>query len=86
MGIPIITSANQNHGPEFSYLVNGYNSLIVSGALNMYVETINGFIAETKLQETLRFGLAQSLENFNIDIMVANYLAGIGVIMGKVHE
>lgn len=29
MGVPIITTADQNHGPEFSYLIDGYNSVIV---------------------------------------------------------
>ena len=85
MGIPIITSKNQNHGPEFSYLVDGYNGLIVPDSPSMYVQAINRVIKETELQQSLQFGLAQSLENFNIDIMTENYLAGLEEILGEAH-
>ncbi len=85
MGVPIITSINQNHGPEFSYLKNGYNSVIVQDSPSMYVEAINRVMKETELQKSLQFGLAKSLENFNIDIMTENYLAGLEEILGEVH-
>ena len=83
MGIPIITSASQNHGPEFSYLINNVNSLIVPDLPNMYVEAIKRMIGDTNLKNSLQLGLAKSAQDYNIDIMVSNYLFGIKVICGN---
>ena len=83
MGVPIITTADQNHGPEFSYLIDGYNSLIVANSRSMFVQAIVRIINDTDLQKSLQFGLAESMKNNSIDVMVANYLGGINVILGK---
>jgi len=83
MGVPIITTADQNHGPEFSYLIDGYNSLIVPNSRSEFIQAIVRIINDTDLQKTLQFGSAESLKNYNIDIMVANYLGGINSILGK---
>jgi glycosyltransferase involved in cell wall biosynthesis len=80
MGTPIITSASQNHGPEFSYLINNVNGLIVPDLPNMYVEAIKRMIWDTNLKNSLQLGLAKSVQDYNIEIMVSNYLSGIKVI------
>lgn len=77
MGVPIITTADQNHGPEFSYLIDGYNSVIVPNSRSEFVQAILRIINDTDLQKTLQFGSAESLKSYSIDIMVANYLGGI---------
>jgi glycosyltransferase involved in cell wall biosynthesis len=86
MGIPIITSLNQCHSPEFSYLENEENCLIVKHDLQQYADAIYRLSTEPALRKKLGVGLRTSLDSFSIEIMVKNFLLGIESCLGQHYE
>jgi len=77
LGVPLIVSSNQNHGPEFSYLQNGYNCIIIEDRIDEYVQAVLRLGNDPMLQRVLSRGMKESLGLYGINQMTNNFLDGI---------
>ena len=77
LGVPLIVSSNQNHGPEFSYLQNGYNCIIVEDRIDEYVRAVLRLGNDPMLQKVLSRGMKESLDLYGTNQMTNNFIDGI---------
>jgi glycosyltransferase involved in cell wall biosynthesis len=76
-GTPIVTCRDAPHSPEFEYLVDGRNALIVDGGLPEYVEAVVRLLTSKELAATLSSGCVDSAAVYTLDAMVDRFTTGI---------
>lgn len=75
--VPIITTPDPFHPPEFEYLQSGVNSLVsVAVSAESYSKTIIQGLEPT-LRENLKLGCAESSSIYSLQNMVEQFVAGI---------
>jgi glycosyltransferase involved in cell wall biosynthesis len=77
IGVPIIASKFENHGPEFSYLVHEFNCLITDGKIGSFADSIETLLKNHKYREKLVTGAISSGFKYSIESMVSNYVQAI---------
>ncbi len=77
IGVPIIVSKLENHGPEFSYLVHEFNSLITDGKTSSFADSIEILLKNHEYREKLVRGVIFSGSQYSIENMVSNYTKAI---------
>lgn len=76
-GIPMITTADALHSPEFGYLEDGTNGLVIPGDESAYADEVNALILNPDRLGLLSKASLKSAEKFTLDNMVSNYVDGI---------
>ena len=76
---PILTTDCGQHSPEFVYLENRVNALILDneGRADSYAEQILTFIRDTQLSEKVRQGCRLSASQYTIDDTASRFVSGI---------
>jgi glycosyltransferase involved in cell wall biosynthesis len=75
---PIITTTNNGiHSPEFSYIANGNNGMVVDCMPGEYNKAVKRVMDDDEFLRKLRTGCAASAEIYTIEKMVGNFTAGI---------
>lgn len=82
MGLPLITTRNNNHGPEFSYLESGVNSIVTDFDLECYVSAVVDVLSDQNRMKTLVDGCLICSNEYSIENMTANFAGGIVQCLG----
>ncbi|WP_433783373.1 glycosyltransferase family 4 protein [Actinomycetospora sp. CA-101289] len=79
LGLPVVTKYGPNHSPEFEYLEDGYNSILLadgSSPKEMASQCLRA-LADPTLIARLRLGAKSSGEAITLDAMVENFAQGV---------
>jgi len=76
-GIPIATTSEARHGPEFAYLKDGQNSIIARGDPSSYARAIIKLLSDSKVHARLCFNAKQNASQYSLRNMVENFVEGI---------
>lgn len=79
LATPIVTTNAANHSPEFDYLRDGENSVILRGdqtAPELAAQIVR-ILTDPKFLAQLTRGCIESAETFTLEAMVENFLEGI---------
>lgn len=79
LGLPMVTCQLSNHGPEFSYLLDGHNGLVARDAAipaEFATHTIR-LLSDGEMLAKLQRGCASAAMEFTIGGMAENFAAGI---------
>ena len=82
METPLITTVQDFHGPEISYLENGKNGLITSDNLDEYTNTVVNLLISKKYIPMAEY-CRSSAEKYTVKNMVENFKSGIINCLGK---
>jgi L-malate glycosyltransferase len=82
-GLPFLTTAGPNHGPEISYLRDGYSGLITSHDPAAYAEAVVKVLSDPSLAKRLAEGAMLSGQDYSIQAMVENFRSGILECLGE---
>ncbi|WP_374240803.1 glycosyltransferase family 4 protein [Zoogloea sp.] len=74
---PIATFASAKHGPEFAYLVNRKNAIVVESDLDQYVEAILKALSDNKIYAQLLEGCRDRANEITLERMVKRFTFGI---------
>jgi glycosyltransferase involved in cell wall biosynthesis len=72
-GVPTLTRAGQQHGPEVEYILNGENGLILPEDTDQFYMALDGFLDDKPLQKRLASGAAKSAGALTMDSMVGAF-------------
>jgi len=75
-GLPIITTTDPHHPPEFEYLLNGTNSLITRESESEYSNGVLEALLRP-LNERLQSGAKLSSTKYSIESLVSNFNSGV---------
>jgi glycosyltransferase involved in cell wall biosynthesis len=82
-GLPFLTTEGPSHGPEISYLRDGYNGLITAHDPAAYAEAVIRVLQDSALSQRLRRGASECAQEYTIEGMVENFRRGILECLGK---
>lgn len=85
-GLPVFTTHQAEHSPEIDYLQNGYNGMLSDLNLEHYAELVASTLASPELLASLQRNALASSEQFSIENMAQNFLAGIQSFMSHPHR
>lgn len=75
--LPLFTTNSSAHGPEIEYLQQGMNGVSVEQDVELYSNAVAEYlISDAKLRRLIE-GCKASAQEFSLDLMVANFTAGI---------
>ena len=83
-GLPLIASHLTTHPPEISYVVSGYNGLLVPHNAAALATGVRQVLSDSLLLETLAKGARESGSKYTMDAMVSNYRAGVVQCLAQV--
>ncbi|MBL0711382.1 MAG: glycosyltransferase family 4 protein [Colwellia sp.] len=76
-GVPMITTSDALHSPEYDYLDNGTNGLVTEGTSLAYSDAIIGLLSNgTNLKKMKEAALLDS-EKYTVEAMARNFTQGI---------
>ena len=83
-GVPMITTEDSLHSPEYDYLKDGYNGVVVKSKSDYikYSNAILKCLEDKKLLGDLKVNCLKSSEIYSIDSMVSNFRLGILTALG----
>jgi glycosyltransferase involved in cell wall biosynthesis len=76
-GLPLVATQLTTHPPEISYVVSGYNGLLVPHTAAALSAGVGQVLSDPSLLQTLAKGAAESGSKYTMDAMVSNYRAGV---------
>jgi glycosyltransferase involved in cell wall biosynthesis len=78
-GTPIVTTAYPLHSPEFAYIENGSNGVVVDNweSPEAYADAVAEVLTDKNLHEKLVRGAKLSLSNFSIENMARRFAEGV---------
>lgn len=76
-GLVTITVVDSRHGPEFAYLNNGINSIVVDGDVEKYVDVVVGLIRDEVRMRSLREAALSDSDKYTVESMAASFVDGI---------
>ena len=76
---PIVTTSDLGHGPEFDYLENNINGIVVSAYnnLNAYAQEVIRLLQDQERINILRSGCKKARSIFTLEKMVENFAVGV---------
>lgn len=77
MQTPIVTTAGTHHAPEFSYLADRVNAVIVDDNETAMRNALREILDDQVLQEKLRAGCRESADQFSIEAMAGQFRDGV---------
>jgi glycosyltransferase involved in cell wall biosynthesis len=75
--LPILATRVYTHPPEISYVIDGYNGLVVPKEARAFADSILRVLSDPSLMERLRKGAQESGTKYTMEAMVENYRMGI---------
>jgi glycosyltransferase involved in cell wall biosynthesis len=76
-GLPVVTTDAPVHSPEIDYVVHGQNGLVVEYDLAAYAQAVCALLDDPTRLQYLAARARESAELNSLDVMVANFCAGI---------
>lgn len=78
-GVPLVASASARHPPEFGYLEDGVNSVIVDdgGDPRVYGDAVADLLLDTARRRTLAEACRREAPDYHLDVMVENFTDGV---------
>lgn len=76
-GRPIITTNHPSHSPEFEYLVDGENSMIVDHDVEKYARSVLHLLLDSQRLGAMQMKARQGAEALSIDNMIERFKTGI---------
>lgn len=76
-GIPMATTFEARHGPEFAYLNHGRNCIVIRGDSDNYARRIIALLSGSEEYEHLCAGARESASRYTLKNMVARFADGI---------
>ena len=85
LGVPIVTTKCEGHGPEIEYFQEGKNGVMVDPPDNpqLYAQAIIDLFRNESARLSLVQGCLDSSSKFSIDHMVENFANGIDLALAK---
>ncbi|PFL70511.1 group 1 glycosyl transferase [Priestia megaterium] len=79
LGVPLVTTSANNHGPEIDYIESGKNGLIVnsSDVKKAYVENVVLLLENEQMRKRYANKCIEDSEKYTIEKMVKNYSSGL---------
>lgn len=76
---PMVTCALPYHSPEFAYLENGVNGVVVKDAENVkaYAQAVVGLLCDGRLRLGLVAGAAQARARYSVEAMADRFAEGV---------
>jgi glycosyltransferase involved in cell wall biosynthesis len=82
-GRPVITRDSTLHGPEFEYIRDGENGLVVGGELAAFIRTLADFVDSPGRQRALAEGALASRDALGIERMARAFDDGVRSVLGS---
>ena len=79
--IPIVTMLREYHAPEFDYLRNSSACLAVSGTSRNFIDAVIELLNNPGKIQLMRETCEAEREGYTLEIMVDNFMDGIGSIL-----
>jgi glycosyltransferase involved in cell wall biosynthesis len=76
-GVPMATTLEARHGPEFAYLKDGQNGIVTSGGADIYARRIIGLLSDSAEYRRLCAGAEESAKHYTLENMVNRFAEGI---------
>ncbi|WP_295750812.1 glycosyltransferase family 4 protein [Undibacterium sp.] len=76
-GIPMATTLEARHGPEFAYLIDGQNGVCTSGSADNYARAIVALFSDPEAYGRLCLGAKASAQRYTLTNMVNRFADGI---------
>lgn len=78
-GTPMVTTAINYHSPEFDYLKNGFNGVVVSDPENSkaYADAVTALLRDDEMLAELKRGCAESAGRYSIEAMAKRFADGV---------
>lgn len=74
---PMITTDYEFHGPEFEYLLNGYNGIVSNNTIEDYLEALLSLLNQPEKIHQLKMNCEASAKIYTVENMADNFVAGI---------
>ena len=81
-GTPIVATKSPYHAPEFDYLADGVTAVVTEDNVDSYAAGLVAFLNDRPRQKEMSDRCRIEAEKYNLDIMVASFLAGIQSALG----
>jgi glycosyltransferase involved in cell wall biosynthesis len=75
--LPLIAPAWDYHAPEFDYLENGENALVVDDSVEALAAAVEELMDDGQLRQRLISGCRRAARKYTLDAMVGNFCAGL---------
>jgi glycosyltransferase involved in cell wall biosynthesis len=75
--LPIVTSNNGYHAPEYEYIKNSGTSIAVHGNFRDYASAVIDLLEHPKRIQKMREAASSIREKYTIEVMVENFVKGI---------
>ncbi|MBK9346598.1 MAG: glycosyltransferase family 4 protein [Burkholderiales bacterium] len=82
-GIPMATTSDARHGPEFAYLEDGINGLAVAGNAREYADRIMQIWEDRVVYDRMCATAAQSAKRYTLTNMVTQFADGVEKCLGQ---
>ena len=77
----MITTEYEFHGPEFEYLIHGYNGIVSKNNIDAYVDQIVRLIESPQLITSLKSNCLETSYKYTVEKMVTNFVSGIKKVL-----
>lgn len=75
--VPIVTTNSKRHAPEFEYLRNGFNALVVQHDPEVYGATLVRLIRDAAERKVLEAGCVRGAQGLSVEGMASRFVMGI---------
>jgi glycosyltransferase involved in cell wall biosynthesis len=76
-GVPMITTNDALHSPEYDYLEDGVNGLVTEGTATAYANSIINLLSAKSDLEKMKMSALKDSEKYTVEAMAKNFTAGI---------
>jgi glycosyltransferase involved in cell wall biosynthesis len=76
-GVPMVTTVDALHSPEYDYLQDGINGLVTTGTSQAYANSIIELLADEKKLNEMKLAASRDSEKYTVEAMAANFSEGI---------
>ena len=76
-GLPMITTADALHSPEFDYLIDGVNGVITPGDVSTYTTAVLELFKNEDACQLLSIGALESSKLYTVTAMAENFCGGV---------
>lgn len=74
---PIVTTKYPYHGPEYEYLIDGYNGIVTNDNMEDYVKAVSDLMNDDERLNLLKRNCVLSGTQYSIENMAVNFVGGI---------
>jgi glycosyltransferase involved in cell wall biosynthesis len=74
---PVIATKYDFHGPEFEYLVDGYNGIVTENDLMNYANGVSDMLSNNAKLQQIVSNCKSEYKKYSIEIMVSNFTDGV---------